>query len=145
MEELWSLYKRVIYRIGIGDFTKWVGMHLSMPQMKTLLYLMIEGETPMRILADQMETSMPNMNGITNRLEAAELVVRYNSEKDRRVTLIALSEKAAQLFNEALDGGLQNLSTALQKMTPTERATVLEAFQLLEKHLEPQMLHPHDL
>lgn len=135
MSSIWDLYKKVVYRIGIGDLQKWSNMPLSMVQMRVLIFLSVEQPVRIRTLAEHMNTSFPNMTGILKRLEHQDLVRRYTDMKDRRNTLIEATPKAMQMLEEALESGWQNLQFALKNMSETERETVYHAFELLEKNL----------
>lgn len=135
MEDIWSLYKKVVYRVGIGDFKKWSKMPLSMVQMRVLIYLSIEQPVSIGDIAEHMDSSFPNMAGILKRLEKQGLILRSVDKNDRRITIIETTPKAKQMLDEALEHGWRNLQFALQAMTSEERAVVFEAFEILERSL----------
>lgn len=135
MSDIWTLYKKVVYRVGIGDFKKWSQIPISMVQMRVLIYLGIEQPVSISSIAEHMNASLPNIAGILKRLENQGLIFRYPDEADRRITMIETTEKAKQMLDEALEGGWKNLSRALQEMSPEERQIVLQAFAILEQKL----------
>jgi len=65
--------------------------------------------TPILAVANRMITRVPDITRLIDRLEHDGLVERCNSERDRRVVLVRLRDKARQLL-QRVDGPLRKLT-----------------------------------
>jgi DNA-binding MarR family transcriptional regulator len=71
---------------------------LSPPQ--TLVLRLLDEAKPMGALAQLMHCDNSNMTGLVDRLEERGLVERTQDEGDRRVRLIALTDRGAEVRDE---------------------------------------------
>ena len=69
----------------------WMGSDYTMPQLKVLLCLYIDGPHRMRDLADALGVSTPTATGIVNRLLRRGAIIRKHDTEDRRVVTCQLS------------------------------------------------------
>jgi DNA-binding MarR family transcriptional regulator len=95
--EAWGLF----WEIFIADKPRRAGiinaLGLSMQQAMALGSLDADEPMPMSALASALHCDNSNVTGIVDRLEAAGLAERRSHEGDRRVRVIALTEKGKRL------------------------------------------------
>ena len=70
---------------------------LTMMQSNTLVMLKESEPLAMRVLSNNFMCDASNVTGLTDRLEALSLVERQDHLTDRRIKLIALTDKGAML------------------------------------------------
>jgi DNA-binding MarR family transcriptional regulator len=104
---------------------------LTPSQYNILRILRGEGKPlPSLEIAGRMVTMVPAITGLIDRLEAKGLVTRERSAQDRRIVLVAITERALELL-AGLDEPLASLHTQLlSHLAPAE---LRELIRLLEK------------
>ncbi len=110
---------RQLYRSVYLDSSKMSrGFGLTGPQSGVLRTLSRHGPLSSVELSRKLFMTPSNMTGIIDRLEKKELANRIRKQGDRRVTLISLSEKGAELskslpdpIEKKLISGLGDLDT----------------------------------
>ena len=98
-EQAWALVARLFFEHGrpnMMDANQ--ELELSPPQGIVLRFL--DEPRPMGELAALMRCDNSNMTGIVVRLEERGLVERTAAERDRRVKLIALTERGREIRDE---------------------------------------------
>ena len=98
-EQAWALVARLFFEHGrpkMMDANQ--ELELSPPQGIVLRFL--DEPRPMGELAALMRCDNSNMTGIVDRLEERGLVERTAAERDRRVKLIALTERGRAVRDE---------------------------------------------
>lgn len=98
-EQAWALIARLFFEHGrpkMMDANQ--ELELSPPQGIVLRFL--DEPRPMGELAALMRCDNSNMTGIVDRLEERGLVERTAAERDRRVKLIALTERGREIRDE---------------------------------------------
>lgn len=73
---------------------------LTMPQLKLLTVLRLDGPSGGRELAGRLGVSMPTISGMVDRLVARGLVERGVATTDRRVRPVALSAAGEEVLRE---------------------------------------------
>ena len=98
-EQAWALVARLFFEHGrpkMMDANQ--ELELSPPQGIVMRFL--DEPRPMGELAALMRCDNSNMTGIVDRLEERGLVERTAAERDRRVKLIALTERGREIRDE---------------------------------------------
>ncbi len=96
VEHLFSLVERIR-----GCYADAVAAHeLSVPQAKTLRYLVERGPVAMREVACRLGCDASNVTGIVDRLEQRGMVERRPAAGDRRVKSVAVTERGAEVARE---------------------------------------------
>jgi DNA-binding MarR family transcriptional regulator len=96
-QEAWSLLGKLFWQmrprmLGVaGEFG------LTPPQMFALRALDPEQPVPMRELAAQLHCDSSNVTGLVDGLEAQGLVERRSAEHDRRMRMLVVTERGAQV------------------------------------------------
>lgn len=113
-------------------FTRLFREHgLTAPQYNVLRILRGEGKPlPILEIAQRTIAVVPGITGLIDRLEQADLVSRQRCSADRRVTYVALTDKAEKVL-AALDGPLLALHKKL--LGHLEAAELRTLVRLLER------------
>jgi DNA-binding MarR family transcriptional regulator len=119
----------------------WHRVHLTMPQLKVLVSLFVDGPLPCSSLADAMGVSLPTMNGILNRLTQRGLIVRQVDRSDRRRVLNGLSRRGRELMDRLWTSHQDWLSDILDRMDSSDLEIIERALTIIARALSPQEEH----
>jgi DNA-binding MarR family transcriptional regulator len=111
--------------------TEWLQLDLTMPQLKVVLLLFMNGPARMSDIAFALDVSLATATGVLDRLVEREIVLREDQPEDRRVVLCRLSDKGEKLI-----GGLWQLARdrareLLGAIEPNKLQLVTEALEAL--------------
>ena len=98
-EEAWALVGELFFSHGRPAAMR-AGADLELSPPQTIVLRFLDEPRPMGALAQLMHCDNSNMTGIVDRLEERGLVERTAAENDRRVKLIALTERGRALRDE---------------------------------------------
>ena len=87
-------------------------------------HLAVCGETNQLLLAQKTHFSTPTVSVLLRRMEAEGYVCRIESEKDRRVMLVSLTEKGIAFDREHLWRICENDRLAMQGFSEEEKKTL---------------------
>jgi len=90
-EEAWALFWRIFSADKSRRMAVMTELGLSFQQSMALMRLEPDEPLPMSALATALQCDNSNVTGIVDRMEAAGLVERRASERDRRVKAVALT------------------------------------------------------
>jgi MarR family transcriptional regulator, organic hydroperoxide resistance regulator len=93
---------------------------LSPPQVRALGMLDPERPVPMSELADALHCDNSNVTGIVDRLEDRGLVERRSATHDRRVKMLAVTDRGAEL-RERLAQRLDEAPAPLARLSPEDQ------------------------
>jgi len=102
-------------------------------QSAALRLLSQDDPKAMRALSDYFMCDASTITGLVDRLEVHDLIARSNHPTDRRVKLLSLTDKGAQLKESILDETLKAESERLNKILSKEERIILQ--DLLSKLL----------
>jgi DNA-binding MarR family transcriptional regulator len=133
---------------------------LTVPQLRALAVLQLDGETSSHRLAEVLGISPATLSGIVDRLEAAGMAVRRPDPQDGRVRLVAATERGAAavrriaaqedeplgLLDELDVADLRALTTGLEALTEVaqEAARRPEGGRPAQPGDAPGRISPHD-
>ena len=103
---------------------------MSFGQMVLLRVLVQKGKASPKELAEALSVTTGNVTGLLDKLEAAGLVTRRRSAKDRRVVHIELTAKARQRFRKVQRAAVDMLSEAFEGWTQPQ---ITQLQDLLER------------
>jgi len=118
-EQAWALVARLFFEHGrpkMMDANQ--ELELSPPQGIVLRFL--DEPRPMGELAALMRCDNSNMTGIVDRLEERGLVERTAAERDRRVKLIALTERGREIRDE-LNRRMAEPPEVIERLSPVDQ------------------------
>jgi DNA-binding MarR family transcriptional regulator len=128
-----------IFRAGRNQVPRdWNRLDLTMPQLKVLLSLFVDGPLPCSSLAKAAGVSLPTMNGILERLKERALIVRRSDRHDRRRILNSLTARGHQLVDGLWTSGQDWLSDLLDRMDSADLETIEQALTIIVGALSRQ-------
>jgi DNA-binding MarR family transcriptional regulator len=113
------------------------GPEISVLQLRALAYLRRNPGATLSLLAEHVGLTLPSMSSQVSGLVARDLINRSVSSEDRRFVTLTLTEQGRTLLETARQGTQESLAKNLEILAPEERATVVEAMQLLAKVFAP--------
>jgi DNA-binding MarR family transcriptional regulator len=89
-------------------------LHITMPQLKSILLLFLNGPTRMSALAADLGVTLATATGLVDRLVERGIVVRESQPDDRRVVLCRLSETGQNMVSRVWDSSRQRSREILE-------------------------------
>lgn len=84
-------------------------------------------------LRDSMSMTMPAVSQLVRILEEKGLVIRENAPKDRRVTLVTVTEKGEQVLRDSQKQFNQMLNWLIERYGPEELEQLIQMLKRLSK------------
>ena len=84
-------------------------------------------------LRDSMSMTMPAVSQLVRILEEKGLVIRENAPKDRRVTLVTVTEKGEQVLRDSQEQFNQILNRLIERYGPEELEQLIQMLKRLSK------------
>lgn len=109
----------------------WLRTDLTMPQLKVLFTLFLDGPQSCSALADALALSLPTMTGILDRLEERRYLERQPDRSDRRRLMIALTDEGQQLVEGLWAAGREELAAVIDTVAGEELAAIQRALTIL--------------
>jgi DNA-binding MarR family transcriptional regulator len=116
MAQLFGANKRSFFAIA-SEF------ELSPPQVMALRHLDPDEPRPMSELAGALHCDNSNVTGIVDRLEDRGLVERHPAEHDRRVKMIVVTERGAEL-RRRLGERMDTAPAALARLSEADQVAL---------------------
>lgn len=110
-------------------------LHLTFPQALVLNVLGEEGPMPISLLAERTGSANSTVSGIVDRLEKLGLARRERSEQDRRVILVAATERYETLRQKATADVGGYFDSVMATMSTEDQALVAQALGKLDEAL----------
>lgn len=104
---------------------------LTMPQLKVVLLLFLNGPMRMSDLASGLSVSMATATGVVDRLVERDILFRESDPKDRRVVLCRLSEKGQALTDVLWQSARNRTRELLMAITIPRLKLINEALEAL--------------
>jgi DNA-binding MarR family transcriptional regulator len=111
--------------------TEWLKLDLTMPQLKVVLLLFLNGPTRMSEIASALDVSMATATGVADRLVEREIVIRESEPEDRRVVLCRLSDKGQNLIGGLWQLARNRLRELLGAVEPSKLLLLIESLEAL--------------
>ncbi len=136
-----SSIRRIIRAVDIHSRKLNNDFNITAPQMICLYSLVKEGQITQSELAQKVSMGMSTINGVIDRLEKKELVIRERDTKDRRKVFVRVTDTGRELTKSAPSLLQDKLSFALKQLPELEQAAIAlsleRVVQLMEaEHLE---------
>jgi MarR family transcriptional regulator for hemolysin len=106
---------------------------VSVPHFRTLTYLDRHVGTSLSEVAEHIGVSLPSMSSLVDGLVTQGLVIRETHPEDRRRMTLTLTERGRTTLRTAREATARDLEQRLGKLAANERATVIEAMQVLRR------------
>jgi DNA-binding MarR family transcriptional regulator len=77
---------------------EWLSLDLTMPQLKVVLLLFLNGPERMGTIASALGVSLATATGVVDRLVEKDMMTREGDPNDRRIVLIRLSDQGEKMI-----------------------------------------------
>lgn len=79
-----------------------------------------------KAIGDRLLVTASNMTRMLDKLEREKLIERVGQAGDKRVNLIRVTSRGAQVLDNAWPGYIETMKAAMDKLDPTEQKTLSE-------------------
>jgi DNA-binding MarR family transcriptional regulator len=121
--EAWALMHELFHASRRRFLAVASEFELSPPQVRALGVLDPDQPVPMSELAEALHCDNSNVTGIVDRLEDRGLVERRSATHDRRVKMLAVTPRGAEI-RERLAERLEQPPTPLANLSPEDQRTL---------------------
>ena len=121
--EAWALMHELFHASRRRFLAVASEFELSPPQVRALGVLDPDQPVPMSELAEALHCDNSNVTGIVDRLEDRGLVERRSASHDRRVKMLAVTPRGAEV-RERLAERLEQAPTPLANLSPEDQRTL---------------------
>ncbi len=132
-EEAWALMSQLFWEVRPRMLSVAAEFGLTPPQLFALRVLDPERPVPMRELAAQLHCDSSNVTGLVDRLTAQGLVERREAPGDRRVRMLAVTARGAEV-RARLRAELLTVPPPLARLAPDEQLALRD---LMRRALAP--------
>jgi MarR family transcriptional regulator, organic hydroperoxide resistance regulator len=136
IEEIARLQKRIGQALHQSEPEAWLGLDLTIGQLKSLFFIDHEGTTNFRKLAQALNVTPPNVTVIVDRLVEQGLVSREENPEDRRMLLLKTTEKAKILLATLRENQTSHISGVLIQMSVEDLSALLRGLGALATAIE---------
>jgi DNA-binding MarR family transcriptional regulator len=98
-----------------------------------LIVLSLEGPMSVSELADRIGLTVATTSLLVGELSKAGLVDRREDERDRRRTIVSLSEEIRKIAEPRIQEHLQPFKRTLERLSPAARAHFMEGMRVLSE------------
>ena len=105
------------------------GLTLVQVRMCTLLS---DGPLPMSAVGKELGVSLSALTQITDRLERADMVERIADQDDRRVRVLKLTPRAAEMLKQRDERRLARITDVIGRLPIDTREQIVQALKSLE-------------
>ncbi len=104
---------------------------VSLPQLRMLIILEMEGDSTMGELARRAGVTMPTATASVNALVEGGYATRRRAQYDRRVVLVRITTKGREAMEELNQERRERLRTLLAHLGPDEQVQLVDAFETI--------------
>ena len=122
-----EFFRRARHRVPMD----WLRADLTMPQLKVLLALYLDGPQTCGSLASTLGLSLPTMTGILGRLERRGYLQRSRDPNDGRRVISGLSSEGQGMVERLWAAGREELAGVFAGITTADLQTVERALVVL--------------
>jgi DNA-binding MarR family transcriptional regulator len=123
----------MVMRVIRGELRKYGAREMSVPQYRTLGFVYRNDGASLSELADHVGLTLSTMSTLVDGLVARGLVNRREDPEDRRRMTLTLTELGRNRHEVAREATLISLGEMLSQLSPSDRATVTRAMQVLRE------------
>ena len=120
---------RIITRSDPGRLEAWVGVGLTMTQVRVLFLLREDQGMTARALAESLSVTPSTLTRIMDRLVRSELVQREEDREDRRLVRHYLTPTALGMVSELERTGRERMGKVLNRLSADQLDRLVEALR----------------
>ncbi|MBN1436971.1 MAG: MarR family transcriptional regulator [Sedimentisphaerales bacterium] len=132
--------RRIIRAVDIHSRKLNTDFQITSPQLICLYSLVKEGAMTQSELAKQVSMGISTINGIIDRLEKKNLVVRERDTKDRRKVFVDVTKTGKELTKSAPSLLQEKFSNALRDLPKLEQAAIAFSLERVVELMEAEHL-----
>lgn len=108
-------------------------MDITMPQLKTLLLLFLNGSMRMSDLASDLGVTLATATGLVDRMVERGIVMRQSQPEDRRVVLCQLSDSGQMMVSRIWESSKNRSRELLESLDTAKLQTFSEILEAMLK------------
>jgi DNA-binding MarR family transcriptional regulator len=135
ISEVIALSRKVNRGLRVDSSESWLRLNLTIPQLKSLLFVVDHGEANFKKLASALKVTPSNLTGVVDRLTDQGLVLRASHPVDRRVVVVRPTDKGQKLVSGLRERKAIQLSRALDGLSCAELKIIVRGLDLLCRRL----------
>ena len=125
--EAFQVFGRLVTRVDPGRLEAWVGLGLTMTQLRVLFLLRNEDGLSAGALADRLNVTPSTLTRIMDRLVRNALVRRDIDDEDRRMVRHSLTAAGQQTVDELEQAGRKRMDSVFSRLTPHQLERLVAA------------------
>lgn len=122
----------------------WKGLNLTVPQLKSLSFISHSVKSSPGRLAAALSVTPPNVTGIVDRLVEQGLVMRRESDQDRRVLLLEVTEKGEGILADLREARINTMQEVLGRLHESELECLVKGYESLLKAAQARLKEIED-
>ncbi len=135
VQEIVTSLRRILAHVTGDSSGVWMGLDVTIPQMKVLMLLREHGAMRVGVVAHDIGVSTPTITGIIDWLVRQELVTREGDPTDRRVVLNLLTPTGEELTERLRHRSDEELNRLVSAVSREERETIAQSLKRLDQIL----------
>ena len=112
---------------------EWLHFDITMPQLKVVLLLFMNGSSRMSVIASALDVSLATATGVVDRLVERDILLREGDPGDRRVVVCRLSENGQTVLSELWHVSQEHMRELLEAADPRQLPRISEMMEILLK------------
>lgn len=128
-QEAFQLLGRTIARSDPGRLEAWVGLGLTITQLRVLFLLRVEDGASARALAERLSVNPSTLTRIMDRLVRHNLVQRRVDDGDRRLVRHYLTPRGRQTVEEMERTGRARMNRVFQRLNAGQLERLVQALR----------------
>ncbi len=128
-DEAFQLFGRLVVRSDPSRLEAWVGLGLTLTQLRVLFILRVEDGLSARALAERLGVTPSTLTRIMDRLVRHRLVRREEDGEDRRLVRHYLSESGRRAVEEMERTGRARMDRVFARLSDDQIRRVVEALR----------------
>jgi DNA-binding MarR family transcriptional regulator len=124
----------IVMRAIRSELRKYGAREMSVPQYRALGFVYRNEGASLSELADHVGLTLSTMSTLVDGLAAEGLVNRRENPEDRRRMTLTLTQLGRSRHEAAREAAMVSLEEMLRQLSPSDRATVTRAMQVLREH-----------
>lgn len=126
--------QKMMYQAAQGGVSPdWLGIDLTMPQMKIMFLLYSHRKMRMSDMGVALQKNISTATGLVDRLVEHGLVAREEDPDDRRVVVATITERGQELCTSLLQYGEQRFQRVLKRLGDDDLQIVAQAMKLVSQ------------
>ncbi len=132
IDEIFSNFQKMARTVR-SDPGGWMGLNLTIVQLKSLSFIDFKGSTNFKSLADALGVTPPSVTGIIDRLVGQGLVSREENPENRRMQILRLTQKGRKLLDQLLELHKIKMTALLSQLSPQDLSDLARISDTLVK------------